>query len=1264
MRLGVRIAALLLAVPLALSTGLAPAAAQDDGSTQAPDDWEPWFNDSHTMRVPIEVSPGEAYPNDWDGPRLVAHELDLTTALQQAGWPTDAGGNPQDFSLEADSVRVVPVGVDDPEPATAITWQGPVVSERGTFPANHEVFTVAFLAERGIDEYHVYVDQREDDVTHDPPPRDPLAEQRILQLIAGPGAGHEVYGIAQGNVEFTVGSGYSTTVTAQRLTGDGWAALNGCGGSVSATDWNTCSATLPPSSDAEFTPVRFTADRPISVHGMKADTEPFLGLNAEDGFSNGTRLLAPHVASSGSQVVELMSTGSTCQASYSGGTTQVGDVPTRIQISSAEAITADCSILGWIPGDDASEGSTGPMPVSIGETTAISGMGMQTERVDVVAIGENGERATIVNSEAQTSDERVFNQGSPVREGHDPFRGGPWPAPNPSDDSKFRMGATGTSLWPSTWDGTGDVLPLAPTADGAIGWLGTPRDLNDPQVKVASLAFDGTAGFGAAIANERVSTDFSLLSISEAREYTSSEDTLDENKGALVEAWPQGEPRLAASYAVLQQAEPGEAGYAPSTLHGHMRPMASSAGQPQVIGPVFDVDVDPSSTVAPPGALQEFDVVGQGQFRQPTGEVSAVDVNLNVELTDLETGEEGGADADLGSATATLPIDASGSITDLLVDVPSDVDPENPPDYRIEVTAASTEGGESVTATATLQVVPNRDIRLAFEDGSSLAELETEDGTATASLVLSNEGTTVEDVRMSTVLPPGVDWDVQLLDAVSREPVELVEGLSPDASRSLELTVDAPEGATRVVDVKTIAESTADSSVSDQATARVAHEVDVDVFSKIRPDLISTSAGGQAEVNLSIVNQGSSVNVQVLPRSDENLAMEARETSVNLGENGSDLDSATVPINVSVDQQAPLGSVLVGTVALEIKVGGLEPVESLMSIRVRVVPDHSADAAGGATILPGINATAEVPVQATGDVDEDLDLDLRRVPPGWDVEVPNRLQIPRNTTAPLRLNVTTPAGTASGSYEIGLEATPRDGSDPIQLTVPVGVAESAAIRQTVAGAIELGVGETRQLVATLENRGNTAGQTTVEATSELTSVTFRPATFDLAPGATRRVEMDLEGVQAGQETLEVTSEPGGFSTMNVTVGTVDLSVTVVSTDPATPEAGESFRVVGEVANGGTVAARDVDVALVSGATIVTNETIGRVPAGETATLTLGTDDLPSTEDLRLVVDREGRYSGDEGPSGQAAVSAQETPALAPIAALAATALAAALRRRC
>lgn len=1217
----------------------APALGQTSGSDggtdgDAPADWAPWFNDTLNVRVPVEVSLGSGYPNGWEGPRLVAYELDVTQALIDAGWPTDiATGQPQRFTLDPASLRVVPRGVEDPEPLPTVTWDGALLSERGAHPSGHRVVTVGFLANEDVDRYHIYFDRKEDPDSHEPLPPHPQTEQRIMQLLAGPGAGHELLGVASGsNIQVRIGSAWSTTAQVETLGSQGWQTQ--CSPEVGPSQSGSCTIS------GDLTAVRITADRPIVAYGYTEENPRYLPLGALNGLGAGETLFAP--APQDAEIYLMTRSGRSCQAKVGPSTVQVSGAPSRVPgTGDPLMIQAQCPVLGWIPGTGPS-----PMPMGIGANLTKTGMTPAPDGTTVVtATGDTNARVVFTNDDTGDTTARRLISGEPTRAGHQGLRGAFWTATGGSADTGHRLVAQGPLVWGHVWSDEPAAGLLAPTPAGSIGYVG-PEEA-DTKIRLAAVPFDGSPRVRFAAHGSPVKTDdaFGPL-VPTSTEIPYGSEGLSPTQGGLVEASTVSVPRLLAGFVL--GGSPNQP-RAPGVFAGHMRPMQAERGSPDVIGPLFDISLEPESRIAAPGDVHTFTLVGTGQVRAPSGETSPLTISLNVEST--TTSQAPPLETKLREGKAKLPTGDPKKVTTVTVTVPSNIPPDETPTYRLVVTGQPIDGGDPIEAIASVQVVPNREISLTFEDGSKIKDLQTAEGEPEATLLLTNKGTATEDISLSTILPEQVGWTVELLDPSTGDPfpANRIDDLAPSQQRRIRLDVQAPGDTARVVTIDVQAQSTEDVSVSSEVTARVAHGVSVDVRSRVRPDLVTLQPGSTGQVNLTLHNDGSPVNVQVHPRETEGLILDPAQDSVNLGENGTEAADARIPINLTVGRDAPIGGVLVSTIRLDIRVGELEPIESLMSLRVRVVPDHALEPVGGLELLPGLEQTQNLTVRAAGDADENVDLSLREVPKGWSVEAPAGLSVPRNATAPVPLTITPPAQVDPGSYEIALLATPQDGTAPIPIRFRAAVEETPAFRLTAPDALELGLGANRTVQVTIENRGNTAGETTIEAASELTDAVLRPATLTLAPAGQQNVTLELTAEQVGNGTVELTAPPGGQETLAVDVGRVELGIELVSTAPATPEAGATYRAVVRVTNDGTVTARDVEVALTSGDRVLRTETIGRLDPGTSATLSVAAEQLPTTQNLRVEVDPNGRYTQETVTDDSLSLSSQGAP-MPPIAA--------------
>lgn len=1254
------LAVLLVTLPMAMPG----AVAQDEPASEAPDDWEPWYDEDLVARTPIEVEPGDHYPSEWDGPRLVTYELDLNDVLADAGWPTDRG-QPVDFTLDPDSIRVIPQGVEDPEPIPMVTWRGSLLSSGTLGPT----VSIGFLAQPGVDAYHVYFDRTEDGDEHEPVPRDPIEEQRLMQLLVGQGSGHELVAPLASSTQATimVTSTYDTPIQVEHLTGQGSSFISCSQSQVGPGSWAECEV----GTGGDVHAVRVTADRPVVAYAWTGVTgsgsdHPLIPLAGGQGTPQGETLHAPNVRG-GNTPVNLISVQGTCEARIGDTTTQVGaDNPSQVTIQDHEMVEADCPLLGWIPG-------RGPatLPLSVNQTltkAAATSVSHDLQACDlkqnIAAVGDRGASVVRVDTSSQEEDVRAMSRPTdavPNQPDHEDLRGADWPALEDGDGTGYTVLNQGDAVWPSLWDPHDGAVQLAPTPTGSIGWVGTDTQDCEPAIRLATVPFDGTSRVDFAAHGERVPpAQTGTISVSQTLVHAQEPESETEipQTGTLVETGLRGDVNLVAGFALV--GEPA----VPSTMASHLRPMDVIEGETDAIGPLFDLQLEPSARISPPGEVQTFTLVGQGQHLAPTGEVTPLEVNLNAEST---TQTEGAPDVehDLGTIQAQLPLEELGEVTTLTVTAPSDVPPDTTPKYELRVTGEPVDGGDSVPARAALQVVPDRELSLTFADGSQLSDVTTEDGHAEATLVLSNEGTAVEDVDLSTVVPGDLAWEVNLLDPATGEPFpnDVVTELPPGEEQTLDLEVTVPGDASRVVDVTVVAQSLEDASVTSEATARVAHGIDVNVDGRVDPDLISLEPGSSRQANLTLENRGSEVSVEVDPEADGRLVLEAGDQRVNLGPEGSPRANETVPLNVTAANDAPIGSVVVATITLNVHVGDLDPVEQLLSLRLRVVPDHGLSAVEPIEVLPGLDERTNVTVRATGDADERVELSLLSAPAGWSVEHPPNLTVPHQTAAPLGLNITTPEGTEADTYDLGLRALPDDGTDPLSFRTQVLVPETPAFQLTLPTVPPMGVGAVETYPLTIRNVGNAPGNTTIETTSDIVEASPRPATpSQLEPGQQERLELSIEALEPGNGMVRFEAAPGQEATLPVEVGTVDLSLELVSATPSTPEEGEPFQAVVSVANDGTVQARDVNVSLLHGSQALHTENVARLDPGAQVSLTLAMNELPTAEGLSVEVDPDGVYEEDDVTDRQASLSPDEAPGLS-AALLVLTGAAAAVLRR-
>ncbi len=1258
MRALVVLLAVAITLPLAMPGAIAQQAA---AQTESQDAWEPWFDEDLTVRLPLSIQEGDAYPDDWDGPRLIVHEVVLNDVLASAGWPTDRG-QPVDFTLDRDSLRIVPQGVEDPTPRPMLTWPGPLLSESQQGPT----VTVAFLAHEDVDAYHVYFDRVENDGDHEPVPRDPIQEQRILQLLIGPGSGHQLiapFNTDDGSATLAVGSAHETSIRVEAHNGQRWNLVPCDTDQVTPTAWARCTV----QTGGAVHNVRVTADRPVAAYAWQGGN-PMIPLAGEQGTPQGETLLAPNVH--GPTTVNLLSLDGSCQANIGSQTVNVGSgAPARAEINQDEAIQADCPLLGWIPG----HGPT-PLPTALGDSMTTAALTAQeprshndcVARQTLTAVGDQGASMTRLDTQDQEEDRRNLNRPAdvdPMGADHAAFKAATWTGIANGDKGYLTL-SQGALAWPSLWDPMSGVMQLAPTPTGSIGWIGLTGDDCDATTRLATAAFDGIPRVQFAAQGERIAPDTSLSgAVSVSQEITYEDEPSDAGEiprtGALAETLLRGDLALTAGFLLVDNDGP----WVPSSFAAHLEPLPVTEGEADVIGPLFDLELEPPAQTAGPGEVRSFTLIGAGQHVAPTGEVTPLEINLNAE-TIPRTPNAPDLEHEIGEIQTVLPLEEMEEITALTVTTSSDVPLGTTPTYELTVRGEPVEGGDQIPARATLQVVPDRDINLVFEDGGPFAELTTDDGEASTKLVLTNEGTTQENVELSTVLPGEIPWEVTLNDPLTGEPFpnDIVPHLDPGESAEIDFEVNAPEGASLVADILILAQSTDDATVASEVTARVAHGIDVDVDGAVDPDLVTLQPGESRTVNLTLENQGSEVSVRLGSDTEDAMLLEAPLERVNLGPEGTERANATIPLNLTAARDAPIGTVVVGTLTLEISVGDLEPLEHLLSLRMRVVPMHDVTPMEPLEVLPGIRDEATATVRATGDADENLALSLLSAPRDWTIEHPEQLTIPHNTTAPLVLNVTTPPRTDPGAYAIAFRGLPDDGTDPITFRLDTIVPETPAFNLTLPTPPDLGVGATETYPLTVENRGNAPGEGSISTDASLVDATPRPASITLAPGESQRLDLDITALEMGVEELHITAEPGGQGTIPITVGTVDLRLDLVSVTPSEPQEGERFEGIVTLANDGTVQARDVHVALLSGDERLHHETVNRLDPGTEVNLRLTLNELPTTDDLLLVADPDGVYEHDQPTERQATLSPDEVPTPPIVLTLLLVALLARLRR--
>ncbi len=1266
----VLLALLLLPVPIT-AQGDADETGDDGETTSgttiapAPEDWAPWYDETLKVRVPLSLSLTGAYPSTWSGERVVAHALDVTEVLQRGNWPLDAvTDQPLRFTVDMDSIRVVPAD-GEAEPLSHLAWDGAPFEPPGTVEAGHDVVTVAFAAERGVDDYFIYFD-REEDGTDDPLPRDPVREHQILQALAGPGAGHRNIGIAQGAVRLAIGSGYTGSVEAQQLTPEGWAPIACTSGSVSPSQWVTCSL----NTGEQAQPVRVEASTPVAVYawpgpayassGGEPDKRKVIPLSGIHGHSADRTLLAPAPTGSTSiYVVALEPCPGGCSVTPTPGgapsALSVG-IPREIPLSQPALLEANGPIIGWLQGS-----GRGPANLPVGITPNATFAGMTSPEVmdrfepRLSATGDDGARILLTDEDGSVSAERRFAQGQPVNPAHD-LTATTWTQVADFQGRGFMLQAENTLYWPQLLEadvqGSTDVpdqvsgiTQLGPTPVGATGWIGedpSPHSRSEASresVRLISLPFQGEDSLRIALSTQEQAgiivedgkggsaSPLATEALRYSEDGNSKESGTIDIDGALAEVFAAGTTGPLAAFAIygdLDDSKPGNVRDAVSGLFaGQLEGVPAEEGAPDILGALFQLAIEPPDVFARPGETVTLSLMGTGFIQRVDGSRAELSLSFS---TNTSGGPPGlPPDLLLASSSATLDPSELTKVTDLQVKLPAQYPPDAlPTTYAVAVTG-DPEGveGDDVTTRSTLTVRVKRDVSLTFEDGTHETALETEDGRATTPLILRNLGTGPQAVTLTISMPPVQGWSVEVTERGA--PVSSLT-LPPGGQARLELAIDAPEGTAVVLPVTVSAQGTQDASVSDSVTAQVVHNVELDVDARILPDLVSLPRGATATANLVLANRGSPVNVRISPLETEGLQLEAARSSVNLGEEGTGVENATIPINLTVAPDAPLGAVLVGTVeALYGRGQDLEPTRQLLSLRARVVPVHDLSVVDRIDALPGLEQPVRVDVLNEGDVDERLELTVLRAPLNWQVDLPDVLEAPQNTTTPLRFNLTLPPGIPAGSESIRLLADPASAGEDLTITIPVRVLDGPAFQFELPDQLEMGLGERRTLEIDVENRGNAAGEAGLALDGPGVESTAIPEAITLGPGDTDTISLRLAATELGNHTLVGTIDPSPAHELTVRVGQVAFELDVVSTDPAPPRPGEPFKALVSVTNTGDAPARDVSLVLTSDEGPLVNETIGMLAPGRSATITLATQSLPTLDGLQVLVDPEGRY---------------------------------------
>ncbi|HEX2065757.1 MAG TPA: CARDB domain-containing protein, partial [Candidatus Thermoplasmatota archaeon] len=262
-------------------------------------------------------------------------------------------------------------------------------------------------------------------------------------------------------------------------------------------------------------------------------------------------------------------------------------------------------------------------------------------------------------------------------------------------------------------------------------------------------------------------------------------------------------------------------------------------------------------------------------------------------------------------------------------------------------------------------------------------------------------------------------------------------------------------------------------------------------------------------------------------------------------------------------------------------------------------------------LAKGGNVTAQVTLDNRGNLDEDLEPILLSLPPQWQATLPRGVWAPRNGSATFPVAIAPARGAAPGVYNVSIGLVSKDGN-VTQVHLEVQVAATGGTTAGEAAAILAQPGGIAMASFPLRNDGNVPLLVKVEpAEGEPWGLPERPPPFHLAPGAAMTLQAGWQvprgapdGSSVHRLRLALTGGPAApqerIESATVTVGRSDLHWESVAAFPGA--AGTLVR--GVVANRGDRAGVEVEVLLEAGGRPVDTVTVGLLPPGAVANVTL------------------------------------------------------------
>lgn len=513
-------------------------------------------------------------------------------------------------------------------------------------------------------------------------------------------------------------------------------------------------------------------------------------------------------------------------------------------------------------------------------------------------------------------------------------------------------------------------------------------------------------------------------------------------------------------------------------------------------------------------------------------------------------------------------------------------------------------------------------------------------------LVVKNEGSVADAVRLETTIPPQ-GWDLLLLDG-GREAPEI--RLEAGEVRRLTLRATPPPEASDGLLITTVtAQSVSSPAALDRVTATAKLRTPSDLTLEAEADRVFVDPGGTAVFPLVLQNRGGGVAEVLLEATSDAIpgwsppAVYVEDPATGARVNLTKISLAPGDaLHLRVATTAPVGAGAGSSLGIRfegLQTQSQEVLEALLYALVRPVHDLQVQTPRGALAWDGEEDALEVPVRLTnlGNLDENLTWRLLDVPLGWGLDAPEDILVPRNGTQAFAARLTVPPREATGLYNVTVALVSGDGhARTFDLQVAVGTV--AQVRHGAPGTVAAQPGRPAVADIPVANNGNVPVSVTVapadgswglEPTDALVLPPGANATLRVAWQVPRDAT-DGARAQGVRLTLDPLAEDGVTTSLDVPatldVGRPDLRLL----DFRTYEGPTGLLVDGAVENTGTRTAEAFTVHLMSEGEMVERVTISSLPPGQRSQLRLLLPDGESWKPAVVVDPDDVVVESDEG----------------------------------